>query len=609
MTNTKGSKKLFFAIFMVCAPPFMVGMPLFAAAQQADYYRSPLDIPIHFSANFGEIRTNRFHTGIDVKTQGVSGKPLHAAADGYIARVTVAPGGYGRALYIAHPNGTTTVYAHMDRFRRDIEEYLRSERHRQQRSDLDAFPPADRFPVKKGDPIGLAGNSGSSTGPHLHFEVRRSATSETLNLLPRGWVATAVRDNTPPRIVKLYHVDVDTVAGVPIHSRPRAHDVRPLPDGSYSLVGSAPLQAGRTSYFVVEATDRRPDVANTFGIYRVRLAVDGEERVVFEKDGLLFSDVRYACASVLYDIQRSSRNEAVMLAVKRGNRLPMYKKAVDRGVVRTSPNAASTDVDPAAGSATAQTATRNVEITVEDDSGNVSTLRFALDPQTDPTHTPPQRPEGRVASDRSGFSHYAGGFGISIPAGALYEPIFYTHAAVETPVKPRADSIGPLSRTYRVGDGMMPLHKAARVTVAVPDLPAALRPKACLAKVSESGAISWAGGSYSNGAVGGSVRDFGTYCVVADTIAPAVKSSFEDGANLSDTTGFTLAATDNFSGIAHFTGTIDGRWIIFERSTSRGEFVHRFDPERLAEGRNHTLVFTVRDGLGNSTTLSRTFYK
>ncbi len=184
------------------------------AAQPADYYRSPLDIPIYLSANFGEIRTNRFHTGIDIKTEGVVGKPLFAAADGHIARVTVAPTGYGRALYIAHPNGTTTVYAHMDRFTPEIEDYLKAERHRAKRSDIDAFPDAARFPVKKGDRIGFAGNSGSSTGPHLHYEVRRTSDSRTLNVMTRGWITTAETDVVAPRIVRLYHIDVDTIAGV-----------------------------------------------------------------------------------------------------------------------------------------------------------------------------------------------------------------------------------------------------------------------------------------------------------------------------------------------------------------------------------------------------------
>lgn len=624
---------------IVFATIFAAIAPASVSAQSTDYYRSPLDIPIHFSANFGEIRTNRFHTGIDIKTQGVTGKPLYATADGYIARVTVAPNGYGRALYIAHPNGTTTVYAHLDRFRRDIEDYLRAERYRQRRSDLDAFPEPSRFPVKKGDPIGVAGNSGSSTGPHLHYEVRRSATSETLNILANGWVVPAVRDNTPPRIVKLYHVDIDTVAGVPIHSKARAYDVKPGPDGNYSLVRTSPLRAGRTSYFVVEATDRKDQVANTFGVYRVRMSVDGQERVVFEKDGVTFDNVRYACASVLYEVQRASRNEAVMLAVKRGNRLPMYKKAIDGGVIRLAADdsvvnstvagtgteaeigvrAGAGGVDGEGGEVGAERATideasqneapKNIEITVEDDAGNEVKLGFLVDPSPDPSHSRPARPEGRIASDRSGFSHIADGLGVSIPQGALYEPMFYTHTVIEQSVQPREDDIRPLSRIYRIGDGVMPLQKAMRYTIIATEIPESVRAKACLAKVSTAGALTYAGGTYKDGAVSGTTRDLGTFCIVADRAAPTVRVSFEEGANLSNSTGVTLTATDNFSGISHFTGTIDGEWMIFERAASRGQFVHRFDTERLETGRTHTLVFTVRDGVGNETVTRRTFFK
>ena len=573
------------------------------SAQPAGYYRSPLDIPIYFSANFGEIRTNRFHTGIDIKNQGVTGKPLYAAADGYIARVTVAPNGYGRALYIAHPNGTTTVYAHMDRFTREIEDYLRAERYRQKRSDIDAFPPANRFPVQKGETIGLAGNSGSSTGPHLHYEVRESATSRTLNILAKGWVTPEVKDNVPPRIIKLYHIDTDTIAGVPIHSAPRAYDVKLNPDGGYSLTHTQPLKAGPASYFVVEATDRQGDVTNTFGIYRVRLAVDGTEKLLFEKDALSFDDIRYACASVLYSVQRSSRNEAVMLATKSGNHLPMYKKAVDRGVVRFdyAPNTGTEETTKSTDNALI-----NIEIAVEDDAGNVVKLAFAV--TRDLAHVIPKRPEGRIASDKRDFIHYADGMAVSIPRGALYEPIFYTQTIVETPVPPRADSIRPISPLHRIGDVVLPLHKNMTMIVAA-DVPDSLRARTCLAKVSDKGALSYMAGTYLDGAVKGTTRDFGTFCVVADTVPPVVKASFGEGENLSGKTAVTLTATDNFSGIAHFTGTIDGEWIIFERTASKGQFLHRFDTEKLQTGRSHTLEFTVRDGVGNTTTLRRTFLK
>jgi hypothetical protein len=568
-------------------------MPVLATAQAVDYYRSPLDIPIYLSANFGEIRTNRFHTGVDIKTQGVVGKPVRAAADGYIARVTVAPSGYGRALYIAHPNGTTTVYAHLDHFTPELEEYLRSERYRARRSDLDAFPDAGAFPVKQGELIGYAGNSGSSAGPHLHFEVRRSASSRTLNVAALGWIATAEADLIPPRITRLWHVDVDTLAGVPVHSRPRAYEVRAEQGGRYSLVSSAPLKAGPVSYFVVETTDRRGDVTNTFGVYRATLAVDGQERVVFEKEGVLFDEVRYACASVLYDAQRKARggNEAIMLARKGGNRLGMYKKALDAGVIRFSE---STD------------APKTIEITVEDDAGNISSLGFSV--ALDPTHSAPPRPAGRIASDRTNFVHASEGMAVSIPKGALYEPIFYTQSVVQMPLASRTDSIRPLSPLYRTGDGTRPLHSAMRIDITA-DIPPSLRPHARLAKVSDQGRLSDAGGGWSNGSVNGSSRDFGTFCVVVDEVPPQVSASFSEGADLSKTSSITLTATDNFSGVSSFSGTIDGEWIIFEREASRGRFIHRFDAERLAAGRSHTLEFTCRDGAGNTTTFRRAFLK
>jgi hypothetical protein len=420
--------------------------------------------------------------------------------------------------------------------------------------------------------------------------VRRQNDSRTLNVRSKGWLPVSEADKIAPRIMKLYHIDIDTIVGVPVHSRPRAYEVRQNLDGGYSLMNYSPLKAGPTSYFVIESTDRMTGVTNTFGIQNVRMSIDGTETVVFEKDELRFEDVRYATASVLYDIQRKSRNEAVMLAVKSGNRLPMYKKAVERGVLTLAPGER-----------------RNIEITVNDDALNAATLTFAVECNAHHVFSP-ERPAGRVASVRREFVNSENGMTVIIPAGALYEPIFYTQSIAGTTVAPRADSIRPLSPLHRIGDGVMPLHKAMKISIAT-DIPAELRSRSCLAKIADDGRLSYAGGVYSNGAVGSSTRDFGTFCVAADTIPPVVKSSFKDGADLSQTASITLTATDNFSGIVNFTGRIDGEWIIFERTASRGEFTHYFDTEKLLPSRTHKLEFIVRDGAGNTTALKRLFIR
>lgn len=190
-----------------------------------------------YSANFGEMRPNHFHSGIDIKTDGMTGKPVLATADGYISRIAVTPGGYGRAIYITHPNGTTSVYGHLSKFRDDIEKYVHEERYRTRRNSINLYPSADRFPLKQGEQFAWSGNTGSSAGPHLHFEIRDSRTQRTLNTISSGVIRT--RDDIPPRLVKLYYVEVDSVRGVPVHARPRPVELVEKTPGRYALKQSA----------------------------------------------------------------------------------------------------------------------------------------------------------------------------------------------------------------------------------------------------------------------------------------------------------------------------------------------------------------------------------
>lgn len=227
-----------------------------------------------YSANFGEMRPGHFHGGIDIKTDGGEGKPLVAVADGYVSRVSVSPSGYGRAIYLTLGNGTTAVYGHLQRFRGDIEKHVRDERFRRRANSIDLWFGPGAWPVAQGDTIGFSGNSGSSLGPHLHFELRDTPTQRLYNVVREGVVRPD--DDLPPRIMRIHYIEVDSVQGVPVHGRPESYSVVREAEGRYRLTREEPVGTGRKGYFVLEASDRRNGVHNTFGLWRASMSVDGD---------------------------------------------------------------------------------------------------------------------------------------------------------------------------------------------------------------------------------------------------------------------------------------------------------------------------------------------
>ena len=507
------------------------------------------------------MRPAHFHAGVDIKTDGAEGKPLVAVADGYVSRVSLTAGGYGRAVYLTLRNGTTAVYGHLQRFRDDIEEHVRQERTARRANSVNLWFGPEAWPVKQGDVIGFSGNSGSSMGPHLHFEIRDTPTQRLYNIVREGVIRP--EDNLPPRIMRLHYVEVDR------------------------LTREEPVGVGRKGYFVAEVTDRRNGVHNTFGIWRITASVDGVPYFEYRMDGFTHDLSRCCDAVSCYPLQPASRNEVIRLARLAGSPGCFYPVMEERGVVRTD-----------------EGQLRRIRIEAEDDCGNRSSLEFTVRGRSESFRAEADTAAVAIYPDRTSLVQVGREARASIPEGALYEPIFVKPERREAP---QADSgVVVLSPAYRFLNPDTPLRHPAAVTIRT-RVPRPLQLQTVLAVRNRKGRLSSIGGSYANGAVTATTYATGDLAVVADTLPPSIRPLFAEGADLSKSESLRFRVADNFSGIASWTLRIDGEWVPCDRFPMKGTLVHFFG--NPAQRRKHEVQLSVRDGCGNTAHFKGIFYR
>ena len=538
------------------------------------------------SANFGEMRPNHFHSGVDIKTDGVEGKPVAATADGYIARIVVSPTGYGKALYVVHPEGTMSVYGHLSKFRSDLDSLVNERRHRSKRNKLDIYLPEGEYPVSRGEIIALSGNTGNSFGPHLHFEIRDMRDNTTLNLIRQGIIP--VRDTIPPRIDAIHYVAVDTVAGiVPITAKPRKTAVRQTAKGRYTVDGA--IKVAPYGYFIVEVTDRKNDVTNRFGIWRISQKIDGQTTFEYRADGFRLEDSRYCNSVSHYPMQAEARCEVVRLAVQQGCPDKFYAVAEGRGAVRI-----------------ADGSTQHITIEVEDDCSNISTIDFDIVSGAEPPAAA-DIPDSLIIDRRRDFRAAFEDVAVTIPAGSLYESAIFE--CRRSTVKPAAvNGVEILSPVYEVMDSRIPLHSAASLSLRA-FVPADMQKHTAAALISSKGKLSWAGGTYRKGAVEFKSSKLGGICAVVDTLAPVIRPKFENGADLRKRSTAVFGVSDNFSGIKEYSATIDNQWTPLDYSPISGTLTLRFDHRNYDYKTNHTLVVTVTDNCGNTAVWRGSFFR
>ena len=533
---------------------------------------NPFDFPILLSGNFGELRANHFHSGIDFKTQGAEGKAIHVVKDGYVSRIAVSPWGYGNCLYITHPDGTTTVYAHLQRFSKAITEYVKAQQYAEEKFALNLFPPADKFPVKQGEVVAWSGNTGSSGGPHLHFEVRDTRTEDILDPIP--YFKGGIKDKTAPRILGVMAYPMEG-AGV-VNGSPKKQDVKLLAQkGGGQTV--APIEAWGEIGFGVKCYDYMDGTSNIYGVRLITLAVDGKE--IFRSDigRFAFSETRYLNSMTDYALWQTKRSFYIKSFIEPGNRLS-FLAAKNRGIVNIN-----------------EERTYEFTYTLKDAFGNTTKLTIPV--RGKQQDIPAVDTEGKELMYWSQTNRFgAKGVRLTIPRGNLYRNFYMKYSV-------RRDST-LLADTHYLNNEPVPLHKNARLSIRLNPTLDTLANKRQYGIIQwKRGKASWVGGKYRNGWVDGNIRELGAYTVRQDTKEPTITPLQPSTWGQKRRISFRLS--DDLSGVDTYRGEIDGKYALFEMN-SRSVITYRFDSERLAPGK-HTLKITATDACGNQSTYVSTF--
>ncbi len=548
-----------------------------------DYFISPVEFPLNLSANFGELRTNSFHAGIDIRTGGVTGRRVLAAADGFVYRILVSPVGYGRALYIQHPNGYATVYAHLDRFSDEIENFVKEQQYKQQSFHVDLTPPRGMFRFNQGEFIGYTGNTGSSFGPHLHFEIREGATQVPVNPLKFNF---DVRDNLPPvlytlAVYPLTHNSLVNGKNEPLYL--------PLEGGRgrYHLRNNTPIEVYGEIGFGIEATDFLNDSPSRCGAWAIELFLDDESIYRHELTQFAFAEQRYINSHIDYAEKIRNRRDIQRTFLQPNNRLSIYRHHVNRGVGLFY-NEGST----------------NVRLVVKDVYRNTSVLPFMVKtviPEEE-TLPPPPPPNFTMLMRYDQPNRYTGTeLAVTIPAGALYDDLLFEFEK-SPPVN------GSLTPVYHIHNEFTPVHRNYSLSIAAGDISAQLRDKALIVNLNNN-SPSPVNSRWNDGYVHGQTNLFGRYTVMVDTIPPIIEPlNIGPGRDMSNRRIISFRITDDLSGISSYNGYIDGKWVLFEFDPKNDHLFYIFDDERIGRNKNRELELIITDEKENISVYNVEFF-
>ena len=536
-------------------------------------FRPPLDIPLVLAGTFGELRSNHFHSGIDIKTQQRQGLPVYAIGNGTVTRIKIGLWGYGKVIYIAHPNGYTSVYGHLQKFSPEIESFIKKLQYEKKSYEVEVFPDYGDLKVLKDQVIAYSGNTGGSSGPHLHFEIRSSISEKPTNPLLYG---LEVRDATNPTLVSLFAYPLSEDAQVNRSSKKIQIKFNKQKDGSYLADN---VYASGTIGFGINTYDRQDLAANKNGIYSVQQLVNGKIYTDFNFESFSFNETRYINTLIDYDHFGKYNERIQRCFIAPGNRLEIYKQIYNEGKI---------NVD--------EGLFYKVEILIKDLQDNLVKLFIPVEGK----RQPPLVIEEELKTDyfiiaKQPNNYDLGAAKVYFPANTFYDN-FYMDLQKGTD-------------TVVIHNNRIPAHKNFTITFDVTKYSPQERKNLFIARLDKKKKANYMTTFKRGTTFTTRTRSLGTYTLAQDTIPPKIRSkNFKEKQWLNNYRYLSLIVSDDLSGIDTYSATLNGEWILMEYEPKTKTLTYNFDDKILNQTQCELKVI-VTDNVGNSNTFTSSFYR
>jgi hypothetical protein len=569
-------KLAFYPIYMKASLFSILFILQFCNAQTPypqDYFSSPLDITLVLSGTFAELRSNHFHSGLDIKTQGKEGFKTYAAAAGYVSRIKISRYGYGKALYITHPNGYTTVYAHLQKYSPTIEAYVKKQQYINESFELELFPKAEELKVLAKEMIAYTGNTGGSGGPHLHFEIR-DKQERPMNPMLFG---LEIKDTTKPVVYELFgyplsdgsHINGET-------SRVKIRIIK-LPNGQYK---TEQITAFGDIGFGIISTDKQDFAANKNGLNYIKTTFNGTNCLEVDFKRFSFNETKHLNRYIDYAYFFETKKRIQKLFIQSNNPLKLFKSHTTQGMVSIKGDTNSI-----------------YKISVSDYKGNQSDLSIPIKglkkelPEAKPLplnlHQIIAKEETILEKDHVKVQ--------------IYRDSFYEDVAINFEVT---------NDTLKLHKPSIPLQKSININFDISQYKGTDKNKLYIASVSRYGNKLYYTPTKKRGnTLTARTKYLGNYTLGVDDEKPKIKTiNFKNGSWISNYRYLKIKISDQISGIKNYRATINNQWILMEYDTKTQTLVHDFNDEIIQDTKNN-LKIIVTDNVGNSSTFETTFYR